>query len=106
MKVVRTNVFLRCLKKLHATMAEIDALEAAIVANPNAGDVIPGLGGIRKIRFAMGGKGKRGGGRAIYFLLMADETILMLTAYSKAEQEDLSEAQKTALLKFINEVSK
>jgi len=87
-------------------MAEIDALEAAIVANPNAGDVIPGLGGIRKIRFAMGGKGKRGGGRAIYFLLMADETILMLTAYSKAEQEDLSAAQKTALLKFINEVSK
>ena len=106
MKVVRTNVFLRCLKKLHATKVEIDALEAAIVANPNAGDVIPGLGGIRKIRFAMGGKGKRGGGQAIYFLLMADETILMLTAYSKAEQEDLSEAQKTALLKFINEVSK
>jgi hypothetical protein len=53
----------------------------------------------------MGGKGKRGGGRAIYFLLMADETILMLTAYSKAVQEDLSEAQKSALLKFINEVS-
>ncbi len=85
MKVVRTNVFLRCLKKLRATKAEIDALEAALVANPNAGDVIPGLGGIRKIRFAMGGKGRRGGGRAIYFLLMADETILMLTAYSKSE---------------------
>ncbi len=106
MKVVRTNVFLRCLTKLHATKAEIDVLEAAIVANPNAGDVIPGLGGLRKIRFAMGGKGKRGGGRAIYLLLMADETILMLTAYSKLEQEDLSGAQKTALLKFINEVSK
>jgi len=106
MKVVRTSVFLRCLKKLHATKREVDALEAAIVANPSAGDIIPGLGGIRKIRFAMGGKGKRGGGRAIYFLLMADETILMLTAYSKADQEDLSEAQKTALLKFINEVSK
>jgi hypothetical protein len=106
MKVVRTSVFLRCLKKLNATTADIDALEATIAANPNAGDVVPGLGGIRKIRFAMGGKGKRGGGRAIYFLLMADETILMLTAYSKAEQEDLSATQKTALLKFINEVSK
>jgi len=55
------------LKKLHATKDEIDALEAAIVANPNAGDVIPGLGGIRKLRFAVGGKGKRGGGRAINF---------------------------------------
>jgi hypothetical protein len=106
MKVVRTAIFLRCLKKLNATKGEIDELENTIVADPNAGDVIPGLGGIRKIRFAIGGKGKRGGGRAIYFLLMADETILMLTAYSKAEQEDLSQAQKTALLKFINGVSK
>jgi len=106
MKVVRTKVFLRCLKKLNASNAEIDALEAVIVANPNAGDVIPGLGGIRKIRFAMGGKGKRGGGRAIYFLLMADETVLMLTAYNKAAQEDLSEGQRSALLKFINEVLK
>jgi putative component of toxin-antitoxin plasmid stabilization module len=106
MRVVRTDVFRRCLKKLNATKAEIDALEAAIVANPNAGDVIPGLGGIRKIRFGMGGKGKRGGGRAIYFLMMADETILMLSAYGKAEQEDLSAAQKSALLKFIDEVSR
>jgi hypothetical protein len=44
MKVVRTSVFLRCLKKLNATNAEIDALEAMIVANPSAGDVIPELG--------------------------------------------------------------
>jgi len=106
MKVVRTKVFLRCLKKLGANKAEIEALEVEIVANPLAGEVIPGLGGIRKIRFAMGGKGKRGGGRAIYFLLMADETILMLTAYSKAVQEDLSTAQKAALLKFAGEVLK
>lgn len=72
--------FFRCLKKLHATKGEIEALEAAIVANPRVGDVIRGLGGIRKIRSAMGGKGKRGGGRVVCFLLMADETILMLTA--------------------------
>jgi len=67
MKVVRTNVFLRCLKKLHATKVEIDALEAAIVANPNAGDVIPGLGGIRKIRFAMARVSGAAAGRSIFF---------------------------------------
>lgn len=106
MRIVRTSLFERCLKKLNATKAEIATLESDITANPTAGDVIPGLGGIRKIRFAMGGKGKKGGGRAIYFVLLADEVIFLLTAYGKAEQEDLSERQKKELLAFITEVTK
>ncbi len=106
MKIIRTFVFLRSLKKLHATDAELAALVREIAENPQAGDVIPGLGGLRKIRFAMGGKGKRGGGRAVYFLVLADDTVLMLFAYSKAAQEDLSPAQKRMLLKFVEEVTK
>jgi len=106
MKIVRTALFERSLKKLNATKADIDALEASISANPLAGDVIPGLRGIRKIRFAMGGKGKRGGGRAIYFILVIDELVFLLTAYGKAEQEDLSERQKKELLMLIDEVMK
>ena len=43
-----------------------------IAQNPLSGDVIPGLQGIRKIRFAFGGRGKRGGGRAIYFLRVTE----------------------------------
>jgi len=106
MKIVRTAIFSRCLKKLHAKEADVMALEEAIAANPEAGDVIPGLGGLRKIRFAMGGKGKRSGGRAVYFLVLADDTVFMLFAYSKAAQEDLSQAQKRMLLKFVEEVIK
>ena len=85
---------------------KLDKIEAAIAENPLSGDVIPGLGGIRKIRFAMGGKGKRGGGRAIYFVLLVDEAAFLLVAYGKAEQEDLSERQKKELLAFIAEVTK
>jgi hypothetical protein len=69
--------------------------------NPGAGDVIPGLKGIRKIRFCFGGKGKRGGGRAIYIVIMADDIIYLLMAYAKGEKEDLTQDDKTALLEFI-----
>jgi hypothetical protein len=49
----------------------------------------------------MGGKGKRGGGRAIYVIFMAEETVYLLIAYSKAEKEDLTQDDKAAILEFI-----
>jgi len=72
---VRTIVFTKALKKLGACSADLDALETAIAANPQAGDVIPGLGGARKIRFSMAGKGKRGGGRAVYVAVVSKDTV-------------------------------
>lgn len=68
MQIVRTTPYKKALKKLKASKQEIEALEQEIASNPLAGDVIPGLGGIRKIRFGMAGKGKKGGGRAVYYL--------------------------------------
>ena len=62
-----------------------------------AGDVIPGLSGIRKIRFAMGGRGKRGGGRAMYIVIVSADTAYLLLAYAKSDKEDLSEADKKVL---------
>ena len=55
-------------------------LEDAIAADPKIGDVIPALGGLRKLRFAFGGRGKRGGGRAIYFLLVTEDLAAMVFA--------------------------
>jgi hypothetical protein len=49
--------------------------------------VIPDLGGIRKLRFSLGGKGKRGGGRAIYFLMVSEDLAFMLFAYAKSEKK-------------------
>jgi hypothetical protein len=72
MEIVRTNRYRKDLKRLNALKSDVEALEAMIALNPFAGIVIPGLRGIRKIRFAFGGPGKRGGGRAIYFLQVSE----------------------------------
>lgn len=104
MKIVRTRRYLRDLKRLNATVAEVDDLERAIAIDPLAGDVIPGLGGIRKIRFSMGGRGKRGGGRAIYFLMMADDTAIMLFAYDKSSRTDLTADEKKVALALVKEL--
>ena len=78
MRIVRTTLYVRSLKKLRARAGEVAALESAIAANPLAGNVVPGLSGVRKIRFAMGGKGKRGGGWAVYYVLWQDEAVFMI----------------------------
>jgi hypothetical protein len=60
-----------------------------IAANPTAGDVIPGSGGCRKVRWASSGRGKRGGARVIYFNA-TDHTIWLLIVYTKAKFDSLS----------------
>ena len=103
MKIVRTKRYLKDIKRIGASDADVAALEQTIAANPEAGDVIRGLGGIRKIRFGIGARGKRGGGRAVYFLMVADDVAVMLFAYAKNEQEDLSKEQRRAALEIMKE---
>jgi hypothetical protein len=92
------------MKRIGASAADMAFLEQAVAANPTAGDVIRGLGGVRKIRFGIGGRGKRGGGRAIYFLMVSDDVALMLTAYAKNEKSDLSETDRKAILALLKEL--
>ncbi|HYW10576.1 MAG TPA: hypothetical protein VE871_01435 [Longimicrobium sp.] len=73
----------------------------ALVVNPQMGVVIPGTGGIRTLRRAGSGRGKRGGARVIYFAALADGQILMLYVYAKNDRGDLSEAQKKALRTIV-----
>jgi hypothetical protein len=61
-----------------------------LAVHPGAGKIIRGSGGLRKVRWAAKGHGKRGGARIIYFWWMADDRILLLDIYAKAEQEDLA----------------
>lgn len=79
---VETQLFTR-LVRVYMSDAEYSELQAALVRNPTAGQVIPGSGGIRKIRWAAPGRGKRGGYRIIYFLRHAEDVIWMLTMYPK-----------------------
>ncbi len=103
-RFIQTNRYLKDLKRLRASRDDIAELERAIANNPFAGDVIPGLCGIRKLRFAIGNKGKRGGGRAVYFLMLAEDVTVMLFAYAKSEKEDMSRAEKKAALALISEM--
>lgn len=70
------------------TEDELAEFIAWIAANPAAGDVIPGSGGCRKVRWASSGRGKRGGARVIYFNAR-DETIWLLIVYTKAKFDKL-----------------
>lgn len=61
-----------------------------ISTNPEAGDVIPGAEGARKVRWATQGKGKRGGARVIYFNLTAEEIVLLVAVHAKADKENMT----------------
>ena len=84
---------------------EYAELQGALVVNPEAGDLIKQTGGLRKVRWSQQsrGKGKRGGVRVIYYWYAGGSLIYMLLAYSKDEQDDLSNAQKKLLVRLVNE---
>ena len=72
-------------------------VEITLLVEPRAGDVIAGAGGIRKLRAALPGRGKRGGARLVYLYIEVRGTVYMLLAYAKNAQIDLSAAEKRAL---------
>jgi hypothetical protein len=72
-----------------------------LVQNPEAGRLIPGTGGLRKLRCAAAGRGKRGGARVIYFWHAKSQHLLMLFVYPKNEQADLTPIQRRALRKIV-----
>ena len=77
------------------------ALQVHLARRPDAGDLIRGSGGIRKIRWAGSGRGKRGGLRVIYYWWVAQDRISMLLVYPKNEQDDLSADQVKQLRKAL-----
>jgi mRNA-degrading endonuclease RelE of RelBE toxin-antitoxin system len=78
-------------------------LQEALASNPEAGDLVPGAGGIRKLRWgdSRRGKGKRGGLRIVYYCFLSDEEIWLLTLYGKDEASDLSKDEKTQLKRAL-----
>ena len=80
---------------------EFRLFQAELMSNPKQGDVIQGTGGLRKIRVASKGKGKRGGSRVIYYFLDEKRRFYLLTIYGKNEMSDLTADQKKQLKAFM-----
>ncbi|HCS36874.1 MAG: hypothetical protein AB7S52_08680 [Sphaerochaetaceae bacterium] len=78
-------------------------LQKSLTLRPDAGDVIPGSGGLRKIRWTASNKGKRGGARIIYYHMHADGICLMLYTYAKNAKEDLTKTQLQRLSALVKE---
>jgi hypothetical protein len=94
---VETSVFTRTLGD-YLDDDEYRLLQQSLAAQPDAGDIIPQSGGIRKIRWRAKGKGKRGGVRVIYFWKKSDHEIWLLSIYAKNEVENLPTALFRKLL--------
>ena len=77
------------LVKSHLNDEEYAALQWLLLERPDAGAIVPGSGGVRKIRWGLRGKGKRGGIRVIYYWKTADDEIWLLTLYAKNVQENI-----------------
>ncbi len=88
------------------TDEEYNKLQWRLIEFPNAGDLIKGSGGIRKIRQSARGKGTRGGARVIYYFAAKNQEIIMLDIYAKNEKEILSIAQMRELKRLIEEWTK
>jgi len=78
-------------------------LQLNLASNPEAGDLVPGAGGIRKLRWKdpRRKKGKRGGLRVIYYCFLSDEEIWLLTLYDKDEAADLGKSEKDLLRRAL-----
>jgi len=100
MKIIETPIFTKKVISL-LTEEEYRNLQNEIVSNPEKGKIIPGSGGLRKIRWGISGRGKSSGVRTIYYWLTKKETLLMLLIYPKNVQDNLTTAQLKILKTLV-----
>ncbi len=105
MAVIETPEFLGAVKKLLEDEERRELVDY-LSLNPTAGDLIQGAGGVRKLRFALEGRGKGGGARVIYFYHDGNMPVFLLTAYAKNRKDDISDQDRNdfkALAKILVE---
>lgn len=96
MQLIETTAFSRQARALLSD-EEYRLLQLALIAQPDAGVVIPGSGGLRKLRWGLSGRGKRGGVRLVYFWRSVSGQVFLLFLYAKNDREDLTKAELKAL---------
>lgn len=103
MEFIETPTFTRMVTALLSD-EEYGELQNDLVENPERGDLIKGGGGIRKLRYAMQGRGKSGGVRVIYYWVKDDHLIYMLVVYPKSKKDDLTDKETAILREFVKEL--
>ena len=103
MEFIETPTFTRLLFDL-MTDDEYAGLQNVLVESPERGDIIKGGGGIRKLRYALPGRGKSGGVRLIYYWLREDGRIYMLLIYPKSKKDTLTDRETALLRDFVKEL--
>ena len=98
--VIETPLFVARTRKLMSN-DEREELIAYLSRNPTAGDIVPGAGGVRKLRWALEGRGKSGGARIIYFFHSVDVPLFALTAFPKNERSDLSQEERNDFRRLV-----
>lgn len=101
MVVVETETFLASAARLGISEMERTALIIYLAANPEVGVVVPETGGVRKLRWALPGRGKSGGARAIYYYHNQSIPLYALDIYAKNQKASLSAAEKNAARKTV-----
>lgn len=99
---LETPVFKRRIREL-VDDEDYRRLQVLLLLNPEAGDLIAGSGGLRKIRMGVRGRGKRGGARVIYYWYDSRSQIYMLLVYAKNERDDLSGEQLIMLRTLVKQ---
>jgi hypothetical protein len=88
----------------HWTDEDLRALQSYLLVSPGDGDLIRGGSGLRKLRWSVQGRGKRGGARIIYYWHVPGERIYLIYGYVKSEREDLTPKQIKALAELMKDV--
>jgi hypothetical protein len=94
--VIETSAFLRAVKLAGMSDVEREAVVDLIAANPDAGDLMPGCGGARKVRVARPGGGKSGGYRVVTYFANAGLPVFLLTVFPKNMKSNLTKAEQNA----------
>lgn len=101
-----TKEFDRSWNELGLTDTDLRELQVFLCRNPDAGDIIEGTAGVRKLRWALDGRGKSGGARVIYLDVVFSEHIYLITAFSKNEKANLSKQERNVMKAFVTAIKK